>query len=117
MKRAKAMLKMAKKIRKNYPNGICEPNPATLNAALDMPYTTKEESHARAKALKAAEKELQLFHTTVKPYQDAQKLVRDERVSRTIYPEIEKMYDGARAELEQMEQEAQKETAVAGRGK
>lgn len=62
-------------------------------------------------------KELQLFHTTVKPYQDAQKLVRDERVSRTIYPEIEKMYDGARAELEQMEQEAQKETAVAGRGK
>lgn len=82
-----------------------------------MPYTTKEESHARAKALKAAEKELQLFHTTVKPYQDAQKLVRDERVSRTIYPEIEKMYDGARAELEQMEQEAQKETAVAGRGK
>ena len=117
MKRAKAMLKMAKKIRKNYPNGICEPNPATLNAALDMPYTTKEESRARAKALKAAEKELQLFHTTVKPYQDAQKLVRDERVSRTIYPEIEKMYDGARAELEQMEQEAQKETAVAGRGK
>ena len=43
--------------------------------------------------MKAAEKELQLFHTTVKPYQDAQKLVRDERVSRTIYPEIEKMYD------------------------
>ena len=59
---------MAIKIRNNYPNGICEPNPATLNAALDMPYTTKEESHARAKALKAAEKELQLFHTTVKPY-------------------------------------------------
>lgn len=42
--------------------------------------------------------------------------MRDERVSRTIYPEIEKMYDGARAELEQMEQEAQKETAVAGGG-
>ena len=116
-KRAKAMLKMAKKIRKNYPNGICEPDPATLNDALNMPYATKEESRARAKAVKAAEKEIQLFHATVKPYQDAQKLVRDERVSRTIYPEIEKMYDGARAELERMEQQAQKETAAAGEGK
>lgn len=117
IKRAKAMLKMAKKIRKNYPNGICEPDPATLNDALNLPYATKEESRARAKAVKAAEKEIQLFHATVKPYQDAQKLVRDERVSRTIYPEIEKMYDGARAELERMEQQAQKETAAAGEGK
>ena len=117
IKRAKAMLKMAKKIRKNYPNVICEPDPATLNDALNMPYATKEESRARAKAVKAAEKEIQLFHATVKPYQDAQKLVRDERVSRTIYPEIEKMYDGARAELERMEQQAQKETAAAGEGK
>ena len=117
IKRAKAMLKMAKKIRKNYPNGICEPDPATLNDALNMPYATKEESRARAKAVKAAEKEIQLFHATVKPYQDAQKLGRDERVSRTIYPEIEKMYDGARAELERMEQQAQKETAAAGEGK
>ena len=117
IKRAKAMLKMAKKIRKNYPKGICEPDPATLNDALNMPYATKEESRARAKAVKAAEKEIQLFHATVKPYQDAQKLVRDERVSRTIYPEIEKMYDGARAELERMEQQAQKETAAAGEGK
>lgn len=117
IKRAKAMLKMAKKIRKNYPNGVCEPDPATLNDALNMPYATKEESRARAKAVKAAEKEIQLFHATVKPYQDAQKLVRDERVSRTIYPEIEKMYDGARAELERMEQQAQKETAAAGEGK
>lgn len=117
IKRAKAMLKMAKKIRKNYPNGICEPDPATLNDALNMPYATKEESRARAKAVKAAEKEIQLFHATVKPYQDAQKLVRDEWVSRTIYPEIEKMYDGARAELERMEQQAQKETAAAGEGK
>ena len=117
IKRAKAMLKMAKKIRKNYPKGICEPDPATRNDALNMPYATKEESRARAKAVKAAEKEIQLFHATVKPYQDAQKLVRDERVSRTIYPEIEKMYDGARAELERMEQQAQKETAAAGEGK
>lgn len=117
VKRAKAMLKMAKKIRKNYPDGIREPDPETLRKALDMPYATREESRARAKAVKAAEKEIQLFHTTLKPYQDAQKLVRDERVSRTIYPEIEKMYDNARAEVEQMEQKAQKETAAAGREK
>lgn len=117
VKRAKAMLKMAKKIRKNYPDGIREPDPETLRKALDMPYATREESHARAKAVKAAEKEIQLFHTTLKPYQDAQKLVRDERVSRTIYPEIEKMYDNARAEVEQIEQKVQKETAAAGREK
>lgn len=117
VKRAKAMLKMAKKIRKNYPDGIREPDPETLRKALDMPYATREESRARAKAVKTAEKEIQLFHTTLKPYQDAQKLVRDERVSRTIYPEIEKMYDNARAEVEQMEQKAQKETAAAGREK
>lgn len=117
VKRAKAMLKIAKKIRKNYPDGIREPDPETLRKALDMPYATREESRARAKAVKAAEKEIQLFHTTLKPYQDAQKLVRDERVSRTIYPEIEKMYDSARAEVEQMEQKAQKETAAAGEGK
>ncbi|MCI6401528.1 MAG: MFS transporter [Candidatus Fimivicinus sp.] len=117
VKRAKAMLKMAKKIRKNYPDGIREPDPETLRKALDMPYATREESRARAKAVKAAEKEIQLLHTTLKPYQDAQKLVRDERVSRTIYPEIEKMYDNARAEVEQMEQKVQKETAAAGREK
>lgn len=117
VKRAKAMLKMAKKIRKNYPDGIREPDPETLRKAFDMPYATREESRARAKAVKAAEKEIQLFHTTLKPYQDAQKLVRDERVSRTIYPEIEKMYDNARAEVEQMEQKVQKETAAAGREK
>lgn len=117
VKRAKAMLKMAKKIRKNYPDGIREPDPETLRKALDMPYATREESRARAKAVKEAEKEIQLFHTTLKPYQDAQKLVRDERVSRTIYPEIEKMYDNARAEVEQMEQKVQKETAAAGREK
>lgn len=117
VKRAKAMLKMAEKIRKNYPDGIREPDPETLRKALDMPYATREESRARAKAVKAAEKEIQLFHTTLKPYQDAQKLVRDERVSRTIYPEIEKMYDNARAEVEQMEQKVQKETAAAGREK
>lgn len=117
VKHAKAMLKMAKKIRKNYPDGIREPDPETLRKALDMPYATREESRARAKAVKAAEKEIQLFHTTLKPYQDAQKLVRDERVSRTIYPEIEKMYDSARAEVEQMEQKVQKETAAAGREK
>lgn len=117
VKRAKAMLKMAKKIRKNYPDGIREPDPETLRKALDMPYATREESRARAKAVKAAEKEIQLFHTTLKPYQDAQKLVRDERVSRTIYPEIEKMYDNARAEVEQMEQKVQKETVAAGREK
>lgn len=117
VKRAKAMLKMAKKIRKNYPDGIREPDPETLRKALDTPYATREESRARAKAVKAAEKEIQLFHTTLKPYQDAQKLVRDERVSRTIYPEIEKMYDSARAEVEQMEQKTQKETVAAGEGK
>lgn len=117
VKRAKAMLKMAEKIRKNYPDGIREPDPETLRAALDLPYETKAESRARAKAVKAAEKEIRLFHTTVKPYQDAQQLVRDERVSRTIYPEIEKMYDSARAEVEQMGQKPQKETAAAGEGK
>lgn len=117
VQRAKAMLKMARKIRRNYPEGIREPDPETLRKALDMPCASKAESRARAKAVKAAEKELQLFHATVKPYLDAQKLVRDERVSRTIYPEIEKMYDGARAEVERNEQESQKETAVAGRGK
>lgn len=117
VKHAKAMLKMAKKIRKNYPDGIREPDPETLRKALDTPYATREESRARAKAVKAAEKEIQLFHTTLKPYQDAQKLVRDERVSRTIYPEIEKMYDSARAEVEQMEQKTQKETVAAGEGK
>lgn len=117
IKRAKSMLRMAKKIRKHYPGGIREPDPATLSAALDMPCETKEESQARGRAVKAAEKELQLFRTTVKPYLDAQKLVRDERVSRTIYPEIEKMYDGACAEAERMENEAQKETAAAGEGK
>lgn len=111
--RAKGMLRMARRIRRHYPEGIREPDPATLKAALDMPCETKQESRARAAAVKAAEREIHLFHKCVKPWQDAVKLVRDERVSRTIYPEIEKMYDQARAEVEQTDAEP----AAAGRGR
>lgn len=84
--------KMAQKIHKNFPNGIIVPDEAKLQSAIDMPSKTASENRTRTKAIKAAEKELDTYHNTLKVYLNAKELVREYEISKTILPNMEKRY-------------------------
>lgn len=84
--------KMVQKIQKNFPNGIIVPDEAKLQSAIDMPSKTAAENRARTKAIKAAEKELDTYHSTLKVYLNAKELVREYEISKTILKDMEKRY-------------------------
>lgn len=84
--------KMVQKIQKNFPNGIVVPDEARLQSAIDMPSKTAAENRARTKAIKAAEKELDTYHSTLKVYLNAKELVREYEISKTILKDMEKRY-------------------------
>lgn len=89
---ARKVLKMGKKIRHNYPNGIIVPDEGKLQSALDMPSKTAAENRARTRAIKAAEKELNLYHSTLKVWLDAKELVREYEISKTLLSDMKKRY-------------------------
>lgn len=84
--------KMVQKIQKNFPNGIVVPDESRLQSAIDMPSKTAAENRARTKAIKAAEKELDTYHSTLKVYLNAKELVREYEISKTILKDMEKRY-------------------------
>lgn len=84
--------KMVQKIQKNFPNRIVVPDEARLQSAIDMPSKTAAENRARTKAIKAAEKELDTYHSTLKVYLNAKELVREYEISKTILKDMEKRY-------------------------
>lgn len=92
VKQAKQILKMVGMIHKNYPSGIVVPDENRLQQAIDMPSKTSAENRARTKAIKAAEKELDVYHNTLKVYLNAKDLVREYEISKTILPDMEKRY-------------------------
>lgn len=92
IRQAKKCLKMAKRIRKNYPNGVETPDETKLHTALDMSAETKAEDRARRQAIRAAEKELELYHRSLKPYLNAKELVREYEISKTLLPDMQKRY-------------------------
>lgn len=57
-----------------------------------MPSKTAAENRARTKAIKAAEKELDTYHGTLKVYLNAKELVREYEISKTILKDMEKRY-------------------------
>lgn len=91
-KLTRQMDKMVQKIQKNFPNGIVVPDEARLQSAIDMPSKTAAQNRARTKAIKAAEKELDTYHSTLKVYLNAKELVREYEISKTILKDMEKRY-------------------------
>lgn len=92
IRQGKKVLKMVQKIKKNYPHGIIVPDEAKLQTAIDMPSATSAENKARNRAIKAAEKELDRYHNTLKVYLDAKELVREYEISKTLLPDMQKRY-------------------------
>lgn len=95
-KLARQTAKMIQKIRANFPNGIVVPDESRLQKAIDMPATTKAERRSRTRAIQAAEKELDRYHSTLKAYLNAKELVREYEISKTILPDMEKRYQEIR---------------------
>ena len=75
IKLAKSVVKAGKLIKKNYPNGLIKPDENKVKAAYAMPDSSSAENRLRNKAIKEAEKELDIYYKTIAPYKAAQKLV------------------------------------------
>lgn len=122
---AHALLRSAKILKRNYPNGIVEPDKKDLEAAYALPDVSRAEHKIRKAAIKKAEHAFDLYYKAVTPYTDAQKLVANAETRKVIIEESEKRYDEACAELERIEAEAvrkaaqkkaDKKAALAGKG-
>lgn len=94
IKRAKKILKMAKKINKVYPNGIVEPDIEKIKALYDMPEELKEERKAKKAAIKTADKEQKRYHKTLKYYLKAKELVLSYDCRRN-FDKVDAMYEEA----------------------
>lgn len=123
---AKALLKSAKILHKKYPNGISAPDKRKLETAFAMPDTTRAEHKLRMRAIKEIESQFDLYYKTVKPYTDAEKLVRNAETRCVIIEESERRYDEACAMIQKREEDeaqkaaekkAQKKAVAAGKGK
>lgn len=68
IRNAKALVKSKKLAAKHYPDGVIEFNPLTYEAAYNMPDETKEQSKERRAAMRAANKEKNLYATVASPY-------------------------------------------------
>lgn len=118
---AKSVVKSGALIRKNYPNGLVEPDKSRLEAAYAMPDSSSAESKRRNKAIKAAEKELDLYYKTIKPYAGAQKLVHSFENREEVIRWAQENYDKAcsiikaREEEEEREKQASKKKLFSGR--
>lgn len=83
-KEKKKFAKMAANIGKFYPNGIVVPTIEALDVANALPAGTKEEQKIRDKAMNDAEKALDIYYKTMRPYLEADELVRHFAVSKEI---------------------------------
>ncbi len=75
IQQAKALVKSSKLIKKNYPDGLVKPDENKVKAAYALPDASRAENRFRNKAIKEAEKELNLYYKTTAPYSAAEKLV------------------------------------------
>lgn len=87
-KETKRFAKMAANIKKYYPNGIVVPTVEALDAANALPAGTKEEQKIRDKAINEAEKALDVYYKTMRPYLDAEELVKRFAISKEIMPHM-----------------------------
>lgn len=93
IRRAKSLVRMSKRIKKYYPDGVEVPEEDLVEKAFNMPKDTPEQDKARSRAVERAEKILLRYGRVMKPWLDAQELLKQERISRTILSDVMKMYD------------------------
>ena len=93
VRRAKRLVRMSKRIKKCYPDGVKVPEEDLVEKAFNMPKDTPEQDKARSRAVERAEKTLLRYGRVMKPWLDAQELLRQERISRTILDDVMKRYD------------------------
>lgn len=92
---AKAIVKTAGLIQKNYPNGITKPNDSLLDAAYALPDSNRAENKYRNQAIKKIEKEFDLYYKTIAPYSAAKKLVHSYENRGCVMEWAEAHYDEA----------------------
>lgn len=92
---AKAIVKTAGLIQKNYPNGITKPNDSLLEAAYALPDSNRAENKYRNQAIKKIEKEFDLYYKTIAPYSAAKKLVHSYENRGCVMEWAEAHYDEA----------------------
>ncbi len=68
IRNARALLKSGKLAEKHYPDGIVEFDPEIYEDAYNMPDETKEQAKERRAAMRAANKEKNLYATVAAPY-------------------------------------------------
>lgn len=83
-KETKKFKKMSSNIKKYYANGIVVPSLEDLDKANALPASTKDEQKTRDKAIKDAEKALDIYYKTMRPYLEADELVRHFATSKEI---------------------------------
>lgn len=93
VRRAKSLVRMSKRIKKYYPDGVEVPEEDLVEKAFNMPKDTIEQDKARSRAVERAEKILLRYGRVMKPWIEAQELLKQERISRTILGDVMKMYD------------------------
>lgn len=71
IRNARAIIRSKKLVLKHYPNGIVEFDPKTYDDAFDLPDETKEQAKIRRAAMRAANKEKNLYATVAAPYLSA----------------------------------------------
>ena len=97
IRRAKNLVKMSRRIKKYYPDGVEVPDEDLVEKAFNMPKDTIEQDKARSRAVERAEKILLRYGKVMKPWVEAQELLKQERISRTILDDVMKMYDEAQS--------------------
>jgi formiminotetrahydrofolate cyclodeaminase len=75
IRNARALAKSAKLAAKHYPDGIVEFDQQIFEDAYDMPDDTKELAKIRRKAMKAANKQKNLYGTVAGPYLAAKRII------------------------------------------
>lgn len=119
VQQAKAIVKSGRLIKKNYQNGLVKPDENKIKAAYAMPDGSSAENKIRNKAIKEAEKELNLYYKTIAPYAAAQKLVHSfenrEEVLRWAEANYDKACEIIKAREEEESKKAKEKKHLAGR--
>lgn len=108
IQQAKAIVKSGRLIKKNYPNGLVKPDENRIKEAYAMPDSSSAENKLRNKAIKEAEKELNLYYKTISPYAVAQKLVHSFENREEVIRWAESNYEKACEIIKEREEEESK---------
>lgn len=108
IQQAKAIVKSGRLIKKNYPNGLVKPDENRIKEAYAMPDSSSAENKLRNKAIKEAEKELNLYYKTISPYAAAQKLVHSFENREEVIRWAESNYEKACEIIKEREEEESK---------